>query len=109
MILSPRISISINIGYDEILIPEVSSRCQAGQKRKRGLTVNGKLSDIVAAAVCRFNVEIDDRNQMAASISAKACDATCDYCRLQAEYIAKQIKESEYVYQQPPGKPRSAH
>ncbi len=56
--------------------------------------MNDELRDIVAAAVCRFNVEID-RNEMAASISDRKCDATCDYCRLQAEYIVTQIEEQK--------------
>ena len=49
------------------------------------------LRDIVAAAICRFNVEIDETNNFAAAISDDRCEQTCDYCRLFAEYICRQI------------------
>lgn len=49
------------------------------------------LRDIVAAAICKFNVEIDGDNNFAAAISPELCSQTCDYCRLFADYICKKI------------------
>lgn len=49
------------------------------------------LRDSIAAAICRFNVEIDADNNFAAAISPELCNRTCDYCRLFADYICKQI------------------
>ena len=50
------------------------------------------LVDIVAAAVCGFNVEIDMDNRMNANIS-EPCHEQCEYCRLMAAHICKQIEE----------------
>lgn len=49
------------------------------------------LRDIVATAICRFNIEIDENNNFAGAISDDQCNQTCDYCRLFAEYICKQM------------------
>lgn len=49
------------------------------------------LRDIIAAAICKFNVEIDKDNEFAAAISPDLCDGVCDYCRLFAEYICRQL------------------
>ncbi len=53
--------------------------------------------DIVAASVCRFNVEIDEDGELAPSISPDVCEEACGYCRMAAEYICKQIEESDVV------------
>jgi hypothetical protein len=56
------------------------------------------IRDIVAASVCRFNVEIDaEVNRLAPTISEDVCEEPCDYCKLAAEYICKQIEESDDV------------
>lgn len=54
------------------------------------------LRDIISAAICKFNIEIDDKNTFAASISPDACPRTCDYCRLFADYIFKKLCEEEH-------------
>lgn len=53
------------------------------------------LIDIVATAICKFNIEIDENNNFAGAISENKCDQTCDYCRLFAEYICNQIKDRD--------------
>lgn len=54
---------------------------------------------IVAASVCKFNVEIDEEGDLAPTISGEACKEACDYCRLAAEYICNQIEDSQDVIQ----------
>jgi len=49
------------------------------------------LKDIISAAICKFNIEIDQNNNFAAAISSDLCEGVCDYCRLFAEYICRQI------------------
>lgn len=53
--------------------------------------MSSDLRDIIATAICRFNVEIDENNIFAGAISDDQCQQTCDYCRLFADYICKQI------------------
>ena len=53
--------------------------------------MKNELRDIVATAICKFNVEIDENNNFAAAISHDLCSETCDYCRLFSEYICNQI------------------
>ena len=53
--------------------------------------MKNKLRDIVATAICKFNIEIDENNNFAGAISDDRCEQTCDYCRLFAEYICNQI------------------
>ena len=55
--------------------------------------MKSELRDIVATAICKFNIEIDGNNNFAGAISNDRCEQTCDYCRLQAEYIVTQIEE----------------
>lgn len=54
---------------------------------------------IVAASVCKFNVEIDEEGDLAPTISDEVCEEVCDYCRLAAEYICRQIEDNEHVIQ----------
>ena len=53
------------------------------------------LEDIVAASVCKFNVEIDMEGKLAPRVSTECCESLCDYCREAARYICKQIEDSE--------------
>ena len=55
------------------------------------------IRDIVAARICRFNVEIDLTGELAPTISPDVCEEVCDYCRLAAEHICKQIEECDVV------------
>lgn len=52
------------------------------------------LREIVAAAVCSFNVEIDKNGEMVEIISSP-CPDICQYCRLFAEHICKRIEEGQ--------------
>ena len=47
------------------------------------------LRDIAAAAICKFNVEIDENNNFVAAISPEECLKTCDYCRLFANFLCE--------------------
>jgi len=67
--------------------------------------MDNNLRDIISAAICKFNIEIDDKNNFAASISPDACPQTCDYCRLFAEYICRQICEDHNDKEQSTGSP----
>lgn len=51
------------------------------------------LRDIVAASICRFNVNIDMDGTLAPEISKDVCEEPCGYCRIAADYICKQIEE----------------
>ena len=53
------------------------------------------LRDIICATICQFNVEIDENNNFVAAISSNQCEQTCDYCRLFAEQICKQINDGD--------------
>ena len=59
------------------------------------------LEDIIAASVCKFNVEIDMDGKLGPRISTECCESPCNYCCEAARYICKQIEESEYVNKQP--------
>lgn len=54
--------------------------------------MNYNLRDIIRATICKFNVEIDESNNFVAAISPNQCEQTCDYCRLFAEYICKEME-----------------
>lgn len=53
------------------------------------------LEDIVAASICKFNVEIGIDGELAPQISTDCCEEPCGYCRVAAQYICKQIEEAE--------------
>lgn len=60
------------------------------------------LLEIIAAAVCRFDIRIDEKGEMAAAISHDVCAETCGYCRLFAQHISNEIeKGSTYGQKQP--------
>lgn len=50
------------------------------------------LEDIVAASICKFNVEIDIDGRLAPRISTECCEELCEYCRMAAGYIVEMIK-----------------
>ena len=56
-----------------------------------------QLEDIVAASVCKFNVEIDIEGKLAPNVSTERCEELCEYCRMAAQYICAQIEENENV------------
>ena len=50
------------------------------------------LEEIVAEAICGFNVEIDINGNMVERIESP-CHDICQYCRLFAAHICKRIEE----------------
>ena len=50
---------------------------------------------IISAAVCGFNVSIDISGQMAPQISTETCEEPCDYCRMAAEHILRNLETYE--------------
>lgn len=50
---------------------------------------------IIREAVCGFNVSIDIDGKMIPQISTEVCDEPCDYCRMAAEHICKQLEEGK--------------
>ena len=51
------------------------------------------LVDIVTASVCKFNVSIEINGKLVPEVSPEPCETPCDYCRIAAEYICRQIEE----------------
>lgn len=51
------------------------------------------LEDILTASICRFNVKIDIDGQLAPEISPDCCEEPCDYCRMAAKHVCKQIED----------------
>lgn len=63
------------------------------------LTMDDGLIDILAAGICAFGVGID-RDQdgcgrLALREPGQPCPASCDFCRLQAEFLA--VIAAEYL------------
>ena len=61
------------------------------------------LRDIVAAAICKYNVNVDIEGILQPQISTETCKEPCGYCHMAADYICKQIEEGNHDEQSASG------